>query len=151
MPTAALIDWLQPDLDGLLKIVGYWQKHPSGDNLSVALQRYAVVCEREAAVRPGQKAVDAWIRAADAYRNLGRYGEAIRCLRAADGCNPLCFDVRLLLGSCLLESKDYGEAVANLKWCVQQNPRNKTAQRELERAVDGQLRFAAAKTTPENR
>ena len=151
MPTAALIDWLQPDLDGLLKIVGYWQEHPSGDNLSVALQRYAEVCEREAHVRPGQKAIDAWIRAADAYRNLGRCGEAIRCLRAAGGCDPLSFDVRLLLGSCLLESKDYAEAVANLRWCVQQNPRNKTAQRELERAMDGQLRFAAAKTKPENR
>jgi tetratricopeptide (TPR) repeat protein len=149
IPAAALIDFLQPDLDGLLEIVGYWQKHPSGDNLSVALQRYAEVCELEAPARPPKKAIEVWIRGANAYRDLGRYGEAIRCLHAAGGCDPLCFDVRLLLGSCLLDSKDYEKAVAVLQWCVRQNPRNRAAQRELERAMDAQLRSAAAKANPE--
>jgi hypothetical protein len=45
-----------------------------------------------------------------------------------------------MLGSCLLETRDFDEAVTHLKWCVQQDPRNQAAQRDLERAVDGQLR-----------
>ena len=70
----------------------------------------------------------------------GRYAEAIASLREAVHGDPLSYDARLLLGSCLLESKDYGEAVSALKWCVQQNPRDPAAQRDLERAMDGHLR-----------
>lgn len=146
IPAALLIDLLQPDLTALSRIVVYYQKHPFGDSLSLVLEQYATASEREAQAKTAQEAVRAWSNAANAYRDLGRHGEAIRCLREAIRCDPFCFDARLLLGSCLLESKDYGEAVTNLQWCVQQKPRDRTAQRNLERAMDGQLRCKAPST-----
>ncbi len=158
IPATTLIELLQPGLAGLSKIVSYYQQHPSGDNLSRVLEPYAKACEREAHAKTAQQSINAWIDAAKAYRDLSRYAEAIRCLREAIRRDSLCFDTRLLLGSCLLESKDYGEAVTNLQWCVQQKPRDRTAQRDLERAMDGQLRCkapsaasgTALSTVPEN-
>ncbi len=139
-PAATLIDLLQPGLAGLDRIVTYYRQHPSGDNLSVALDAYAKACERDAHAKTPRQAVEAWINAAKAYQDLHRYAEAVRCLREAVRCNPLGYEARLRLGSCLLEAKDYGEAVIALKWCVQQNPQDRTARDLLERAMDGQLR-----------
>jgi tetratricopeptide (TPR) repeat protein len=140
IPATTLIEMLQPGLDGLARMVSYYRQHPSQDNLSPALEAYAKASEREAAAKTARQAVDAWIQAARAYRDLGRQAEATHCLREAVRRDPLGFDARLLLGSCLLESRDFGEAVSNLQWCVQQNPRDPAAQRDLERAMDGQLR-----------
>jgi tetratricopeptide (TPR) repeat protein len=149
MPSATLIDLLQPDLAGLSRIVAYYQQHPSGENLSPLLDQYEKACEDDAQAKTAQAAVEAWVHAANACRDMGRPTEAARCLRQAVRCDPFGVDTRLLLGSCLLETKDYEEAVAVLQWCVRQNPRNRAAQRELERAMDAQLRFAAARTNPE--
>ena len=151
IPAATLIDMLQPGLAGLERIVAYYRQHPSGDNLLVTLERMprrgargpcqdGQTSRRGLDSMPPMPIVD---RAALGAR--GRHAEAIRCLREAVRCDPLDFDARLLLGSRLLESKDYGEAVTTLQWCLQQNPRDRTAQRDLERAMDGQLRSKAPK------
>lgn len=139
-PAATLIDLLQPGLDGLKRFVVYYQDHPIGDNLTVALEQYVKACYREAGAKPTAEAVEDWFYAGNTYGNLHRYGEAIPCLRAAIRYDPLCFKARLLLGSCLLETKDYGEAVTALQWCVQRNSQEPTARDLLERAMDGQLR-----------
>lgn len=140
IPASALIEMLQPDLAGLSQMVCFYQSQSAADNLSQTVEQYIKVCEREAPAMPPQKAAEAWAVAGSAYRWLGRPADAIRCIRNALRYEPFYFDAKLLLGSCLLDSKDYAEAVTHLKWCAQQAPRNHAAQRDLERAIDGQLR-----------
>lgn len=137
---ADLINLLQPDPDGLSRIADYYRQHPSKDSLPHVLAQYARACEGEAAAKKPRQAAGAWTHAANAYRELKREADALRCARAAVDSTPFDFDARLLLGSCLLESKEYAEAVAHLQWCVRQKPRDQAAQQDLARATDGQLR-----------
>ncbi len=152
IPAATLIDLLQPGLVGLERIVTYYQQHPSpdnpslNDNLSLALDALAKACERDAsAAKTTRRAVETWIHAANAYRTQaalgarGRHAEAIRCAREAVGRDPLHYEAHLVLGSCLLEAKDYGEAVVALQWCVQQKPQNQAAHDLLQQAMHAQL------------
>ena len=97
-PAATLIDLLRPGLAGLDRIVTYYRQHPSGDNLSVALDAYAKACERDAHAKTPRQAVEASINAAKAYQDLHRYAEAVRCLREAVRCDPLGYEARLRFG-----------------------------------------------------
>ena len=164
VPARKLIEWLQPDLAGLSQMLVYYQQrqpaaghgeqplrglweslvycreHPSDGDLACVTEQYAAACAREVLGKPASEAAGLWVKAGRAYQGIGRFPEAVRRFREAMELDPLHYEARFLLGSCLLETKDYDEAARHLKWCVQQGPRNQEARDALERAIDGQLR-----------
>ena len=114
------------------------------------VEQYARACDREAQSKTAAAAAaEAWTNAGRAYHSLGRSAEAVQRLREALRCDPGRFEVRLLLGSCLLETRDFDEAVTHLKWCVHKPPATRRRSGTWSRLLTDNSMPAAGRYSPQ--
>jgi O-antigen ligase/tetratricopeptide (TPR) repeat protein len=99
-----------------------------------AAARYAARVERE-------QAVNAWLDAAEAHRELGETAPALDCLRRAVQCDRSNYDARRALGIHLFAAQELAEAKEQLDWCFQRH-RDEQVRVLLDQIVDRQVRTA---------
>jgi tetratricopeptide (TPR) repeat protein len=148
VPVQYIMETFRLDLTAMRELVAIYSRRGDKDALDDVRARYAQACEWEARRTEGQDAVKMWLDAANAFDQLDRPNEQLRCLGNAARRDPTRFDVRLALGKCLLEMNHHGEAEEHLKWCLRHDPEDKSLRRLLESAVDGRLRVTRAPEEP---
>jgi len=140
VPVDAVLDIVQPDLDGLRLMTRLYRERGRPDELLIVEGRFARACEDKARLLAGNPAARCWLGAAKAYVRLDNLPKSLRCLRSAVENDLSDYDARRALGECLLKLEVFDEAKTHLNWCLQRRPQDKYLRARLEAAIDGQLR-----------
>ena len=86
-----------------------------------------------------------WIVLSEAYREVEKNDDALRCVTQATKCDVSNFDARMLMGSILYELGKYRDAETQLRWCIGRRPGHASTQELLKDVVKSRV---AARRSP---
>ncbi|MEC7500312.1 MAG: O-antigen ligase family protein [Planctomycetota bacterium] len=80
-----------------------------------------------------------WIVLSEAYREVEKNEDALRCAVQANACDISNFDARMLLASLFYELGKYRDAETQLRWCVGRRPEHAPTQNLLKDVVKSRV------------
>ena len=75
----------------------------------------------------------------EAYREVEKNEDALRCAVQANACDISNFDARMLLASLFYELGKYRDAETQLRWCVGRRPEHAPTQNLLKDVVKSRV------------
>jgi tetratricopeptide (TPR) repeat protein len=139
LPAASFLELFSLDLRALGCLEDQYRKLNRSEDLRLLLGVRAEMAARDAAGLRGDKALQTWLSAASAYRELGQYDACVRCLEQAMQWGRSDYAVRYQLATCLFEAHRYSEAEEHLAWCQQRTPDKPLLRPMLEKVVGDRL------------
>jgi tetratricopeptide (TPR) repeat protein len=142
LPAAVFLEVFEMDRKALTLLAAQYRQLERPEDVQIVMERMAKTAEEEARCLEGEAAAESWVHAANAYRDLKRPEQRIRCLRNAVQCDLFNYEMRHLLGTCLYKHKLFDEAEEHLSWCLQRSPSSEKLKSMVEATVDGRLRMS---------
>ena len=85
------------------------------------------------------RATGLWITLTQAYRDIEKNEDALRCVKQAIHCDAGNFDSRLLMASILFELRQFENAEQELRWFIARRPEHSKAQKLLKMIVKARI------------
>lgn len=140
-PAEFFLQTFAMDLAAIKRLEAHLSKSQRPDRLAqlqVLLRPRAETARQQAARAEPAEALQAWLDAADAHKQLQETGQYLDCLRNAVRCDFGNYQVRRELATALYEAGQRSEAYEHLKWCLRQKPHDERVRSLVQGLVMGQ-------------
>ncbi|MEZ6045880.1 MAG: hypothetical protein R3C11_09955 [Planctomycetaceae bacterium] len=140
LPPKTVVEFFEPDWLALRRIVQQYRNIQDPEMLNEVLSIYALRAIQEAAREGNDEAVNAWVQAAQAYRELDQLQNAEQCLIAAIKRYPHNYTLHESYAKLLYSMSRMEEAEKELRWCLDYKPDDQALRRRYELVQSKRLR-----------
>ena len=121
-PASVLLTQFEPDVDAMGRLYRQYHRINRLDEAKVIGRQFALALEEVATCEDSQRAAMRLRAARNVNAFLGNQHAALRCIKRAVELTPSDIQLRRALISSLIDNKQYDQAIAQVKWCLQRHP-----------------------------
>jgi len=136
VPADKLLAMLEPDRRAMGVVRDFYARRQRPDEMRVVWAYYAEAARQRAQTLQGAAAAAEWLEAANAYHQVGRNAERLRCLGLAVHCDPANYGAHRGLALGLLDEGRFDAAEEQLTWCLRHKPDDQPLRAKRERLLE---------------